>query len=378
MLTFLFWAGVIILGLTWVAYPAAIGLLSLFFPRTRTDPSCKPSISVILATREPANVIRCRVENILETSYPRDRIQIVVAVDAAAHREVPDLSDVAPDVPLTVVRGHEPGGKALTLNAAGESASGEILVFTDARQRFGPETLPELVAAFAEEKVGGASGHLVLPRRPTGPSAVDLYWSLERWLRARETRIHSPVGVTGAAWALRARIWTPLPAGLILDDVYTPLKAIMAGYRVAHVEAAPVYETRIPKPADEHLRKTRTLTGVLQLCAWLPEILMPWKNPISLQFVIHKLFRLLTPVGLFLILSGGGWLLWTEARALALLLLGVLAVLSAWLAVGWPAAGRRIRTLIRELALTQISVLKAVLNALRGRWEVWDQGEPPG
>ena len=39
----------------------------------------------------------------------------------------------------------------------------------------------------------------------------------------------------------------------------------------------------------------RTLTGVLQLCAWLPQTLAPVRNPVWPQFVTHKLLRLLTP-----------------------------------------------------------------------------------
>ena len=39
----------------------------------------------------------------------------------------------------------------------------------------------------------------------------------------------------------------------------------------------------------------RTLTGVIQVCAWLPGVLNPLRNRIWLQFVFHKLLRLLTP-----------------------------------------------------------------------------------
>ena len=377
------WAGAIgatILGLTWVAYPAAVGLVSVFFPRLRTDRSFQPSISVILATRDPESVIRERVENLLDTLYPRDRMQVVVAVDASLSGPLPDLTGIEAwegEAEILVVRGHEPGGKAQNLNAAAEVATGEILVFTDARQRFTPETIPELVAALAHPRIGGASGHLVLRRRTSGPSAVDLYWTLERWLRAREARIHSTVGVTGAVWALRASVWDTLPPGLILDDVYTPMRAVMKGHRIAHVRGAVAYETRAPTPLHEHIRKTRTLTGNLQLCAWMPEILMPWKNPLFLPFVLHKLFRLFTPFALLLILVSALWALGTSTPETGLPLVSALATLFLWLLVGWPPPARRLRGALQEVVLTQVAVVRATVNGLRGRWDVWDRSDGP-
>jgi hypothetical protein len=39
----------------------------------------------------------------------------------------------------------------------------------------------------------------------------------------------------------------------------------------------------------------RTLSGNFQLLTRLPEALMPWRNPIWLQFLSHKILRLLVP-----------------------------------------------------------------------------------
>ena len=54
------------------------------------------------------------------------------------------------------------GGKPLALNAGVNASSGEILVFADARQRFSTTALLELVANFADSRVGGVTGELML------------------------------------------------------------------------------------------------------------------------------------------------------------------------------------------------------------------------
>jgi cellulose synthase/poly-beta-1,6-N-acetylglucosamine synthase-like glycosyltransferase len=405
-----FWCGVIgtsIIGATWVIYPGVVGLLSLILAWTRRpsfegdtpgdstegvaevgDPG-RPSVSVILATRDPGERIRRRVKNLRRTEYPPDRLEIVVALDAtAAHpdaaacRESPDMPGASPRqildlpervgaVPVKVVAGGLPGGKAATLNSAVESAIGELLVFIDTNQRFSPSTIPELVRSLQDPEVGGVSGSLVLRRRRGGCSPVDLYWSFERWLRRCEARIHSPVGVTGAVSGLRSRLWKPLRPGLILDDVYTPMRIVMEGHRVAFATGAVAFETRRSSPRLEHTRKTRTLTGVMQLCAWFPEILVPWKNPLFFQFLFHKLFRLLTPLALLLLMVPFSWALLLLAWPPPLAAVIALAALLLWIGVAWPPPARAVRAALAEIILTQGAVVKAIWNGLRGRWDVW-------
>ena len=53
---------------------------------------------------------------------------------------------------------------------------------------------------------------------------------------------------------------------------------------------------------DEFRRKVRTLSGNFQLVSRLPAALLPWKNPVWIQFVSHKLFRLLVPWALLTML----------------------------------------------------------------------------
>jgi len=77
------------------------------------------------------------------------------------------------------------------------------------------------------------------------------------------------VGVTGAIYAIRKSLWTPLPAACCWTICNTPMQMCyedIGGVR----DGCPGLETRLPSPSEEYRRKTRTLTGVIQLCAWLP------------------------------------------------------------------------------------------------------------
>jgi cellulose synthase/poly-beta-1,6-N-acetylglucosamine synthase-like glycosyltransferase len=260
------------------------------------------------------------------------------------------------------------------LNAAVNAARGEVLVFTDTFQRFEPDAIEHLVAALCVPQVGASSGSLELGSGAGARTLTDRYWSYERALRRNESRVHSSVGVTGAIWALRRSLWTPLPEHLILDDVYTPMRVVLQGRRVAFSERARAHETRRPSIAHEYRRKVRTLTGVIQLCAWLPAVLVPIRNPIWPQFVFHKLLRLLTPYWVLAIVVwgvalGGRWLLAHPLAAVGLLLLTPLVAYDYWRSP--RSLARRAYGAAASLMVLQVAVVVATANGLRRQWDVW-------
>ena len=361
----------------WVIYPLVMSALaSIAAPKSqRSDPADirVPTVSVVIATRDDAAAVQRRVGDCARYSYGAAKLEVVVAIDRRARKKT--LEEVTRLVGgCTVVIGDEPGGKSATLNAAVNAARGEVLVFTDTHQRFEPDAIDHLVAALADPRVGASSGSLDLGSGEGGRTLADRYWSYERTLRRNESLVHSSVGVSGAIWALRRSLWTPLPENLILDDVYTPMRVVLEGHRVAYSERARAHEMRRPSSGQEYRRKVRTLTGVIQLCAWLPKVLLPLRNPIWLQFVFHKLLRLLTPYWVLAILVwgvalGGRWLLEHPLAALGVALL-VPAVVYDYRRSPRSLARRAYGTAVSFLLL-QAAVVVAAANGVRRQWDVW-------
>ena len=356
----------------WALYPAAVGLLAAVLRRGEDDatdvPAARPHVTAIVATRADPIAVRERVDDLLRSAYPASSLDVVVAYDARTPEPIATWSG-ADSARVQVVRGDEPGGKAAALNAGVRAARGDVLVFADSGQRFGPDAVALLVRALARAGVGAASGRLELAAGSNAPALpLRLYWSLERWLRRREADVHSAIGVTGAIFAMHRALWTPLPAGLILDDLYVPMRLVLRGQRVAFVDEARAYETRATSDGNEYRRKVRTLTGVLQLCAWLPQTLTPLRNPVWPQFVTHKLLRLLTPYWLLvcvvwaLVAVGqrvGAW--WMVAAAVAFV--AALQLRSRPM--------RALRSAVVSSILVQVATVRATANGARGRWDVW-------
>jgi cellulose synthase/poly-beta-1,6-N-acetylglucosamine synthase-like glycosyltransferase len=371
----------VVLLLVWVGYPAVVALLARLWPGPRPEgaeagvfaAAAGRTVSVVVASADTADDIRARVRNLLDTAHPADRLQVVVALDGVNGKATAqELAGIDPR--LTVVVGDLPGGKSSTLNAGVRAATGEVLVLTDTHQRFDRESIPALVRALeADPRLGAVSGALAVSggRRPRTPG--EWYWHFERKLRADEARLHSVVGVTGAIYAMRRPLWAPLPDGLLLDDLYVPMRLVLAGHRVGFTTGARAVDGRTFTARQEYRRKVRTLTGNLQLVAWLPGVLVPGRNPVWLQFLFHKLLRLATPylalvfagaVGIWVVMElwrRGGWMALGLAVALPLLLLA------------HPGLRARVARQLEWVVLMQAAAMLAVANGIRGRWTVWQR-----
>jgi hypothetical protein len=148
------------------------------------------------------------------------------------------------------------------------------------------------------------------------------------------------------------------------------MRIALRGYRVAFAEAARAVETRQTLVGHEYRRKVRTLTGVIQLCAWLPTVLVPLRNPIWPQFVAHKLLRMLTP---YWVISIGAWAGFRAVRWVRVnpRVAAGLAPAVAAAAYTNPDVVRRLCGYLHSALVIQAAVVMATLNGIRRRWDAW-------
>ncbi len=360
----------LLLALTWVGYPLVMEILARLSrrpPHKAVDTEA-PFVSIVVATRGPADLVTRRIANLKTTSYPAHRYEIVVGIDRVAAEELATLGESSGDLALFVFDAESPG-KPSALNAAVAASHGEVLVFADSAQAFEADAIGKLISSLSDPSVGVVSGQLSLSP-DAERSLVGLYWKMERRLRSNEARVHSAVGVTGAIYAMRRELFAPVPQDTILDDVYVPMRAVLAGHRVDFNRDARATDERAYSVTREKDRKERTLTGVLQLCAQLPALLSPSRNPLWIQFLMHKLLRLASPILLLVMLP---WVVLSATHILSVLpgtvsrwVSGALVVLAVF-ALVVP----RSRALLQEFLLINWAVLKALVRAARRDWGVW-------
>lgn len=298
----LFWLAVAAVGYAYVLYPVFIATAAAFRAKDVAHAPCTGSVSIILAVYNEAGTIERRVHELLGSlaaaSIPGE---LIVVSDGSTDGSV-ELLRALPCAQLRIVALPDNVGKATAISEGAKVATGDLLVFADARQRWTPATLVELIQPFADPEIGAVGGELKIDGEDGALLGVGLYWRFEKWLRGNESRVHSTVGVSGSVSATRRALFRRIPALTVLDDVYWPMQVVMQGFRVAHTDAAIAFDTLPPRARDEFRRKVRTLSGNFQLVGLMPELLLPWRNPIWLQFVSHKLMRLLAPWALLMLL----------------------------------------------------------------------------
>jgi poly-beta-1,6-N-acetyl-D-glucosamine synthase len=260
------------------------------------------------------------LRNLAELDYPADRMETIVVSDGSMDGTNGILERWQDSASRTAIYVNH-CGKAAAINCGLAAAQGEIVVFTDARQMIAKDALRQLSANFADLSVGCVSGELMIGQDPTMAFAegLGLYWRLEKKIRYWEGLAGSMVGATGALYAVRSELLVPLPAGTILDDVYIPLQVARQGRRVVFEPQARVFDPLTPDPKHEFQRKLRTLFGNYQLLQLAPWVLTR-PNPLRVQFVCHKLLRLLVPFALIGAIVSAFWLRATSFYDIALAL----------------------------------------------------------
>lgn len=291
-----FWVAAAFVLYPTLIYPVLIGVLGWLFARPpRRQKGFRTSVSFVLCVHNEAAHVEKRLLELIgvldATGIPG---QIIVVSDGSTD-DTATLVRLNSKQYVRLLEVPDRGGKAAALTAGAAIATGDVLVFGDVRQTWAPDALELLLENFADDRIGAVSGDLVVLSGPGAVAGVGLYWKLEKWMRQQESLLGSQVGVTGAISAVRRELFTPIPPGTVLDDVYWPLSVAMKGKRVVHDSRAFAYDRLPDRAADEFRRKVRTLAGNFQLLLRLPSALLPWRNPTWFALLSHKLARLAVP-----------------------------------------------------------------------------------
>lgn len=309
-----------------IGYPLLLAFYARRGAPVKKDLGHRPAVSVVVAVHNGAAFLSAKLQSILELDYPADRMEIIVASDGSTD----DTDSVVESFAGRGVRllRLPRGGKAAALNAAVRECAGEIVFFTDARQKLGRDALARIAANFADPSVGAVSGELryLNPDRAGEQADIELYWRYEVWARGRHSEIDSIFGATGCIYAARRDLLAPIPPDTLSDDVLIPIRIFLRGFRVLFEAGALAFD--YPTAEGEFRRKVRTLAGLWQVFARTPRLFayrrMRW------HFLSHKFARVLLPWAVLLVygstlaLPPSGMrtlLLAGEAAAIALALL---------------------------------------------------------
>ena len=374
-MTWIFWGSAFLIAYTYVGYAAWLWLQAMLFPWPVMRMRQELPISIVIVVRNEERVLEDKLRNLLTLDYPSERCQIVVVSDGSTDRTEEILREHAGNPRVQVVMNQLSRGKASGLNDAFDLAHGDLVVFTDARQKIEPGALRLLAESFADPNVGCVSGELMLGDLDSGETGrgMGLYWRIEKQVRELEAASGSVVGATGALYAARRDLLTAVPEGTILDDVYIPLQVVKQGKRVVFEPRARAWDSPDLGGGLEFARKVRTLSGNYQLVQLMPWVLST-QNPVLFRFVSHKLLRLVAPFALAAMFIASLWLkapLYRVALILQLAFYGLGIVAMARLLKRGPVA--RAADAAATFVLLNTAAVVAFANFVSGRKAAWSR-----
>lgn len=245
-----------------------------------TDPEEWPGVTVVVPAYLERGVIASKVTNVEQNGYEGPLEVIVVASDL-------ETADAAEATSAHVIATRERLGKPDALNRGVAAASHDIVVLTDANAMFRPGAIAALVRWFSVPDIHAVAGEKMI----TGEQEETFYWRFESWLKSREWRKRSTIGVDGALVALRKSAYRPMPPEVALDDLWLALDLAEGGFQIAYDPSARVEEDPPPTNAVDWERRTRVVATTLDVLWRRRGLLRPGATEVTPMLWGHRVVR---------------------------------------------------------------------------------------
>lgn len=280
-MTYVFWIALGLLAWTHVLYPPFVALLARVHSRPVRRGDALPSVALIVAAHDEADVIERKLENLRALDYPT--LEVVVVSDASTD----GTDELVERAGVRLIRAPR-GGKVAAQDLGVAQTQSDLVAFSDANSMWEQNALRLLVRNFADPAVAYVCGRLVY-EAADGSNKEGLYWRYELWLRESESRLSSITGGNGAIYAVRREDYVGGDPRFG-HDLGFPYVMVQRGRRAVYEPAAVARERLATNVGDEWGRKVRmfaqswghVLTG---------RMLKPVPPLYALELLSHRLLR---------------------------------------------------------------------------------------
>lgn len=253
-----------------------------------------PNVTVMVASYNEEEVIEKRIRNLLELSYPKDKLEILIGSDGSNDKTV-EIAKRFEQQGVVVLDFKENRGRADVHNDLIRVSRGSISVFTDADTLFDISFLENIVKPFSNPKIGVVVGRMSYNIASGAiPENEGYYWKYELKIKELENELGILNNGCGACMAIRKELFKPLSP---VDDVDTAtvIDIILQGYKVVYAASALACDIP-PHSAKSELKMrirgtSKTLSSIgrrTTLFGWCKHPVLIW------SLFSHRLLRYFT------------------------------------------------------------------------------------
>jgi poly-beta-1,6-N-acetyl-D-glucosamine synthase len=220
----------------------------------------EPTVSILIPTYDEAPVIEKKLRNILETAYPKEKLQVLV-VDGASSDDTVDLAKNAlksSQLQGSVIEEATRKGKSFGLNVALKQASGDLICISDAECIWEKNALRNATKYLSDPSIGSVSGiHEIMgPRDVLSVAVENSYRSIYRALRIAESKLDSTPIAEGEIQLFRRKDLESFDTKVGGDDTSAALSMVDKGLRAISAQDVIFYE---PAPTEWRNRFTQKI-----------------------------------------------------------------------------------------------------------------------
>lgn len=167
----------------------------------------EPFVSVIIAVYNRANIIKKCLDSLMEQTYPKEKIEIIIADDGSTD----NIEDTAGKYPVKLVRQPHKGLPAAR-NLGIENAKGEIIVFFDDDTIVDKEWIKSAVEVYEKyDNVGGITGRI---------KEVQ-FQDIKKGVLGKIMKVYSKIFGTSGFFIMQDGIGKVLPTGFTITNFHT-------------------------------------------------------------------------------------------------------------------------------------------------------------
>ncbi|MDQ4120862.1 MAG: glycosyltransferase family 2 protein [Acidobacteriota bacterium] len=286
----------------YAGYPLLVWIYSRLRPKPVFQNDIEPTVSFVITAYNEEKDLARKLENTLTLDYPKEKLEIIVASDGSTDRTDEIVKEFAErGVRLLRVEGRK--GKTVSQNQAVESATGEIVLFSDATTIYKSDVLRRTVRNFADKSVGCVAGKLIYvdPKDSSVGGGARSYWNYETFIKRSESLACSLIGVSGCLYAVRRANYVPMYAEACSDFLIATKIREQNLRTVYEPEAIAVEETN--NRTDKELKMRVRVIAQTFTDLWRHR---PMLNPFrtgfySVELFSHKVLRYAVPLFLLLL-----------------------------------------------------------------------------
>ena len=261
-----------------------------------------PAITIVFSVFNEEKVIRRKLESILNSDYPKDKLQILIGSDQSTDQTNFIIEEFASlNSNIRLIKKETRNGKLKIINELIDLTTTEHLVFTDANVFFEPITLKALVYNLLAKDAKMVCGNILkFSPKNQGISGQEIfYMNFENQLKYNESLTYGfIVGVEGGCYAILKSSFVKVPDGFLMDDFFITLDVIEKNGKVLFEPEAVCYEDVNDAPMIEFKRKIRISLGNFRNLKYYKHLLFPIHKGFGFAFFSHKVLRWITPFAL--------------------------------------------------------------------------------